>query len=487
MDELLYPGLQDVEATASAGPVVSRRERWERKIDELLIRYDAFVERHRLKPGRFLAAALLLGAVTTAATVYTAGYAVVVDGQTLGVVADKAQYEAIERKVEDRVEVILGRDYSLDGHVSFARQLVAKRDLSDLSGFETYLFNQVDEVTRGYVLSVNGENLCVQADSTQLAALLDRLKAPYMNENTVVAEFTVPVGLTCEYVARDQLTDDLAEVEALLTSNTREAVVYTVVKGDTYSGIASRYDMTVDELLAINPQASLNRLMVGDELTVSASVPYLGVRTVDKVRYEEAIPAPVEYVDDDTMYQGDSKTLEAGADGSQMVDARVTYLNGMEQQRDITAVQQLTAPVTKVVAQGTKERPKTMAKGYFIWPVRGTITSRYGGRSLFGTYNFHGGLDIAVPYGTSIKAADGGKVITAGWHNSYGNYIVIDHENGKQTYYAHNSKLLVSVGDRVYQGQVIAKAGSTGNSTGSHCHFEVRVNGQRQNPRNYLP
>lgn len=485
MDELLYPGLRNAEAAPA--PQLSRKERWERKIDELLFRYDAFVERHRPRASWFLAAALLLGAVTTATTVYTTGYGVMVDGQKLGVVADKAQFEAIERKVEDRVEAILGRDYSLDGHVDFQWQLAARRDLSDLSGFETYLFNQVEEVTRGYVLTVDGEDLAVQGDSARLESLLERLKAPYVNENTVVAEFTVPVNLTCEYVGRDQLVEDLAEVEALLTSNTREAVVYTVVKGDTYSGIASRYDMTVDELMDINPQASLKRLMIGDQLTVSASVPYLGVRTVDQVRYEEAIPAPVEYVDDDSMYQGDSKTLESGADGVQLVDARITRLNGMEQQRDITATQQFTAPVTKVVAKGTKERPKTMAKGNFIWPVRGTITSRYGGRSLFGTYNFHGGLDIAVPYGTSIKAADGGKVITAGWHNSYGNYIVIDHENGKQTYYAHNSKLLVSAGQRVYQGQVIAKAGSTGNSTGNHCHFEVRLNGQRQNPRNYLP
>ena len=487
MDEILYPGLQP---QAEAVPQIQNpgwRETLRRKTDEFLFRYDAFMERHRPKASWFLAGALLVCAVSTAATVYTLGYSVSVDGQKLGVVANTAQFEAVERKVEDRVEVILGRDYSLDGHVSFSRCLVKKRSLSDLSGFETYLFNQVDEVTRGYVLTVGDETLAVQTDSARLEALLDAIKAPYVNENTIVAEFTTPVGLTCEYVGKDQFQDDITQVEALLTSNTREAVVYTVKQGDTYSGVASRYDMTVSELMAMNPQASLNKLLVGDQLTVSASIPYLGVRTVDKVRYEEAIPAPVEYVDDDSMYQGDTKTLDPGVDGSQMVDARITYLNGMEEQRDITNVQQLSAPQTKLVARGTKERPKTMAKGNFIWPVRGTITSRYGGRSLFGTYNFHGGLDIAVPYGTSIKAADGGKVITSGWNNSYGYYIVIDHENGKQTYYAHNSKLLVSAGQRVYQGQVIAKAGATGNSTGSHCHFEVRINGQRQNPRNYLP
>ncbi len=487
MDEILYPGQAPEVRAGSASGALGRRERLERKLEELVFRYDAFVQRHRPRAKWFLATALAVGAVTTALTVYTVGYRVTVDGQELGVVASTSQFQAIESRVEDRVEHILGRDYSLSGHVSFERQVVPKRQLSDLAGFESYLFEQVDEVTQGYVLTVDGQELTVQTDTAELDALLDSLKAPYINENTVLAEFAAPVGVTRQYVGVDQFQEDLTQVEALLRSNTREAVVYTVVKGDTYSGIASRYDMTVDELLAMNPQASLNKLLIGDQLTVSASVPYLGVRTVDKVSYEQAVPAPVEYVDDDSMYQGDSKVLENGADGVDLVDARIVRLNGVEQEREILNTQTVTVPQTKVVAQGTKERPKTMAKGYFTWPVRGTITSRYGGRSLFGTYNFHGGLDIAVPYGTSIKAADGGRVVTAGWNNSYGNYIVIDHENGKQTYYAHNSKLLVSVGDRVYQGQVIAKAGSTGNSTGSHCHFEVRVNGQRQNPINYLP
>ena len=486
MDEILYPGLQpDLTAEPAVGGL-SRRERLEQKLDELLFRYDAFVQRHKPRAKWFLAIALTLGVVTTAATVYTTGYAVVVDGQKLGVVANTAQAEAIEHRVEDRVGEILGQDYSLDGHVEFTWQIVERDKLSDLAGFESYLLDQVDEVAQGYVLTVDGQELTVQTGAADLEALLESLKAPYVNENTIVSEFTVPVGVSRQYVGVDRFHNDMDQVEALLRSNTREAVVYTVVKGDTYSGIAHRYDMTVDELMAMNPQASLNKLLIGDQLTVSASVPYLGVRTVDKVRYEEAIPAPVEYVDDSSMYQGDTKVLESGAEGLSLVDARITFLNGMEQEREILNTQELVAPQTKVVARGTKERPKTMAKGYFIWPVSGRITSRYGGRSLFGTYNFHGGIDIGVPYGTSIKAADGGKVITAGWHSSYGNYIVIDHENGKTTYYAHNSSLLVSVGQRVYQGQVIAKAGSTGNSTGNHCHFEVRVNGVRQNPLNYL-
>ena len=118
--------------------------------------------------------------------------------------------------------------------------------------------------------------------------------------------------------------------------------------------------------------------------------------------------------------------------------------------------------------------------------MRGTISSSYGYRYIFGSYSFHGGLDIYVPSGTSVKAADGGTVTKAGWDNSYGYYVMIRHDDGKETLYAHNSSLLVKAGQKVYQGQIIAKSGATGHVTGPHCHFEVRVNGTRVNPRPYL-
>lgn len=486
MDEILHPGPRPEEA-AEVGSLAHRRpETLRDRVDQVLFRWDAGREKRRFPARAFLLAALIVAVATTVPTVYTRGYEVSVDGQTLGIVADQGEFERIVDRVEDRVSEILGYDYDLSCDVSYQGKIVERSQVSALSGFETYLFNQVDEVSKNYTFSIDGKDMGVLADASELEALLDELKAPYQNANTVSCEFTVPVRLDYSYTANGD-TLNMSKVRALLTSNSVEAVTYTVEAGDTYIGIAKAHDMTVDELLAMNPEASLKSLMPRQELTVQQNVPYLSVRSVDAVTYREAVPAPVEYVEDDTMYQGDSKVVEKGAEGAALVTARITYLNGREEARDIQNTQQLTAPITKVVAKGTKERPKTMAKGNFIWPVRGTITSRYGWRTLFGVSNFHGGLDIAVRTGTSVKAADGGKVVTSGWHNSYGYYIVIDHENGKQTYYAHNSKLLVRVGERVYQGQVIAKSGSTGNSTGPHCHFEVRVNGQRVNPRSYLP
>ena len=120
-----------------------------------------------------------------------------------------------------------------------------------------------------------------------------------------------------------------------------------------------------------------------------------------------------------------------------------------------------------------------------IKPITGTLSSRFGSRSSVRS-SAHTGLDIAAPTGKSISAAASGKVTFSGWKGSYGNLVVITHSNGVQTYYGHCSKLYVSVGQTVSQGQSIAAVGSTGNSTGPHLHFEIRVNGVAYNPQNYV-
>lgn len=126
--------------------------------------------------------------------------------------------------------------------------------------------------------------------------------------------------------------------------------------------------------------------------------------------------------------------------------------------------------------------------GQLSWPCSGVITSPYGYRThpIFGRTIYHSGMDIGVDYGTPIHAADSGAVIYSGWISGYGNAVIIDHGGGMQTLYGHNQSLNVSEGQSVSKGDVIAFAGSTGNSTGPHCHFEVEINGQAVDPMGYL-
>ncbi len=135
---------------------------------------------------------------------------------------------------------------------------------------------------------------------------------------------------------------------------------------------------------------------------------------------------------------------------------------------------------------------KTVNKGtgQFVWPSAAStrVTSYYGRREKpnAAATSMHRGIDIGAPSGTNVLAADSGTVIVAGFGRSYGNYVVIDHGNGYTTLYAHNSRLCVSVGDSVSRGQVIAKCGSTGNSTGPHIHFEISKNGSLVNPMSFF-
>lgn len=126
--------------------------------------------------------------------------------------------------------------------------------------------------------------------------------------------------------------------------------------------------------------------------------------------------------------------------------------------------------------------------GAMGWPCSGPITSPFGYRThpIFGTTIFHAGIDIGVDYGTPIHAADSGVVVYSGWISGYGNAVIIDHGGGISTLYGHNQSLAVSEGQSVSKGSVIAYAGSTGNSTGPHLHFEVDVNGSPVNPMGYL-
>jgi murein DD-endopeptidase MepM/ murein hydrolase activator NlpD len=136
------------------------------------------------------------------------------------------------------------------------------------------------------------------------------------------------------------------------------------------------------------------------------------------------------------------------------------------------------------------QRAVEYAGGELLWPLPGhyRITSEYGGRihPITGVWSTHGGTDIAAPYGTNILSSNDGVVIYAGYHYSYGNYIIVDHGGGIATLYAHCSKLLASEGQAVTKGEPIAKVGSTGESTGNHLHYEVRLNGVRKNPMEYL-
>lgn len=500
MDEILHLPQQEGEAQRRIGirerlnvlseQVEGRAEDFRQKYAKGLTRLDNVLHGRRLLgPLPFLAVMSVIGVAAVVGTVYTPSYVVSVDGVALGTVKEPAVFEQVVDQVEKRATDILGYDYHLDGEITYDLALSERDQFSSIGAFETYLFNQIGEVMKSYVLSVDGKVIGAATDRETIEGLLEQVKAPYINENTVSSEFASQIQITHEYTP-SSIEQDPAKMLEALTANTTGDTTYTVQAGDTFMALAFANDMTMEEMEALNPGVDVNKLMIGQELNIKETIPVLSVRTVESISYTESVAPSVEEVEDSSMYEGETKVLQAGVNGQNLVTADVTYLNGTEESRTVTSTTVVSQPVTKVVAVGTKERPTWLPTGNFIWPVYGHITSSFGYRSIFGSYSYHSGLDIATSYGTAIAASDGGTVVFAGratgsyW--SYGNLVIIDHGNGIQTYYAHCSSVLVSAGDKVYQGQTIARVGSTGRSTGNHCHFEVKVNGVSRNPYNYL-
>ncbi len=195
--------------------------------------------------------------------------------------------------------------------------------------------------------------------------------------------------------------------------------------------------------------------------------------------YQKEEDPPVEYVSNSGMYTNQERVLNSGSPALLLAEDMVYYCGSEERQRDSVSAEVLREAKTRYIERGTMPVPD------FYWPATGVITSYFGYREQFGA--FHEGIDIANRQGTYIRAAADGIVVKASYNDDgLGNYIIINHQNHYRTWYGHNYALLVKEGDYVHQGQIIALMGSTGFSTGPHCHFEIEYNGHVVDPYPYL-
>ena len=435
----------------------------------------------------FLAASIAITVFAAFNILYTTGTTLSFNGVELGTVATAEEAEAVRMSVERSVSEVVGYNYTLeDSQVSYSTGVTSRSSVGNGQDLEDALSAQLGVVEHGYALYVDG--MFVGATQTEGAFedLLEQVAAPYRNENTVSIDFAEKVKIIECDLPVDSFTN-LADVALLLNSTKEGEVTYTVKKGDCWSVIAQDHDMTSKELLALNPGYDMDKLQIGDVLIISNAVPYLTVTVTQMEYYIADVVYDIEYIDDPDMWEGDTKIVSKGVYGTADTSALVTYQGATEIEREIVSQTVITEPVTQVEKRGTAPRPSWAPTGSFRWPTNGSLTSKFGYRYIFGKTSFHGGIDIANRIGTDIVAADGGIVTFSGWSSGYGKLIIIDHQNGYKTYYGHCDSLLVGVGAKVHKGQHIAEMGNTGRSTGPHCHFEVRYNGERQNPLNYLP
>ena len=448
-----------------------------------------FEKEKRLHSLMFLGGSCALAGIILFCSFFTIGTTVSYDGQVLGRLASKSEAETVRKDLESITSRTLGETYTIDDSLlQYDSGWMLRQDIEDKAVYEDQLSDEIGLVTSAYCLYVNDVRIGATPYEGALEELLDQLQTAASDEDTISCEFAEDVEIRQEYVPTSEIMN-LGYIAELLYSTKTAEVTYEVKKGDTWSQIAAKNDMTSAELLALNPGYNINKLQIGEVLTLSASVPYLTMTVVKQERYLDDVSYNIEYTDSADLYQGDYKVTSKGEYGKADVMAKATYVNGEETERTILSSVTLKEPVTEYRLRGTKVRPTWMPTGSFRWPTSGRISSYFGGRKSpggIGSTN-HKGIDIAVPRGTPIYAADGGTVTYSGWMSGYGYLVQIDHGNGYVTRYGHNSSLTVNVGQHVYKGQQVARAGSTGNSTGNHCHFEVRYNGVAKNPLNYLP
>jgi LysM repeat protein len=361
------------------------------------------------------------------------------------------------------------------------------------------------ENVKNIEVKADGDNVVIDFDiiPTLSVEIIERnfvMAAPnttYSDENSIVQvtpnapteilmqlDFKEDVSVKPVIKELQDISNVVSVVEELLKLNV-EPAEYIIESGDSASVIAEKNGMKLTELYELNPWL-IDRertLQIGEELVVEKLIPELSIVNCYMVTKVEPIEPEIIYQEDDTIYTGLTVVADEGEVGTEILKVDVDIVNDEIIDEAIVDTLVVEESLPQIVLVGTSPVPENGPAGFFVSPLNNyRLTSTYGPR--WG--RTHRGLDMAVSTGTSVKASDGGTVIFAGWDSGYGYRVDIDHGNGIITRYAHNSRLLVEYGEEVGQGEVIAKSGNTGNSTGPHLHFEVIVDGNAMNPYDFI-
>lgn len=432
--------------------------------------------------------ACLLGVMLAGGSIYyynyrNTGYAVKYNGKILGYVRDKGIAISALAVVKDEISKY-DSSITVSDELEFEKLLVNSDKIINKDYIEETIGSGLYVKYTSYAVSINGTEVGLLKNQEEANKVIDGLRKYYEDEEkkngAEILNITIKDNIKTEkkIVDSSKLTDADKVINTLI-SGKGTTIKYPVKPGDSIWKIARDNNMTIEEIAAVNPGLNVDMLQVGQNVNLSVSEPYLNVETTVKLAVDEKIPYNTDYVSDTSLYRGQSQVVESGEYGINRVVRQITKLNSKEITNSIVTADVVKEPVTRVLARGTKELVGT---GKFSWPSGGYISSAFGSRSG----GYHNGLDIAAPMGSPIYAADSGTVILAERYSGYGKLVIIDHGNGYTSYYGHCSSFSVSEGDTVTRGQKIANVGMTGDTTGPHVHFEIRLNGAAQNPLGYL-
>lgn len=421
------------------------------------------------------------------------GLAVEYNGKELGIIMAEADFEEAERDVQQRISYN-DDDEAVDLSAKFALKIISADDKLISSGqlADKILEASDEELTEAYGIYVDGAFIGAVKDKTAVQEALDRNLLDYKPDG-IVKEVSYVNNI--EYTEGIYLADSVRSEKdtiALLTSTTENIHPYVVQKDDTELSIVQKFGMKLDDFFKMNPKAE-QELKAGQVVSVAESESYLPIQYVRELETITFLDYETVEVETSSLSIGIRTVLVKGERGEKKSSVEITYVDGIEQSRQVLKSKITKKPVTETIGIGTysavPDDPQTVyfgsplvGTGQMGWPVDGGWVS-----DSFISDRNHKGMDIAAAEGTEIYAAEEGQVVSAGWNSGgYGNMVMIEHEDGYSTLYAHMIMVYAAEGQYVTKGQLIGFVGNTGNSFGDHCHFEVREQGVCVDPAGFL-
>lgn len=415
---------------------------------------------------------------------------VVCNGEELGIISSESEFEAAEEEVIQRI-ASAGEDVNMSFHPTYTLKIVSEDDqfVDSRTLADKLLAGSKASLSEAYGVYVDGAFIGAVEDKEAVSHEMDSILAEYaaslndmVNEVYYTKEITYQPGI---YLTASVMKPQ--EILEILTAETETEDRYVVQSSDSPQLIAAKFNMELSQLEELNPQMHRN-FKEGMLIKVITHERYIPIAYTKNLTVTSYIDYETVDVETSALNLGVTKVISKGVMGEKTSEVLVTYVDGIESSRQVLSSAVTKEPVPEQIGIGTYSPEPASAStviagnGMFGWPVGGGYIS-----DGYISDRNHKGIDIAAPYGTEVYAAGSGTVVAAGWNSGgYGNYVVIDHADGYRTLYAHCSVVIAMEGQEVEKGQLIGYVGSTGNSTGNHCHFEVRINNICTNPCNYL-